>query len=170
MTIELDEEMVWIPERLLRTQIVPDIKRHHPNETGGMLLGYVNGGHRVITALIDSGPNAQRGLYHMLPDDTYQQAKLLEHFEMTDGRESFLGEWHSHPESSPTMSPTDRRTLHRVTTKGRNLPALPAMVIVGVDIRADAYLLRAYRRRNSSRRIRLNERHFAEMSIRTYAP
>ena len=168
MTIEFVDEVLWLPESLQQEQILRDIAAHYPNETGGMLLGYVNGNHRVVTALIDAGPNAEHGSYRMLPDNVYQQVKLLEHFENTNGRESFLGEWHSHPESAPMMSRTDRWTLHRVTTQGKHLPALPVMMIAGVDTSDQARPFRAYRRRDISRRLWPDARHFVEFSVRLY--
>ncbi|MDA8118696.1 MAG: Mov34/MPN/PAD-1 family protein [Gammaproteobacteria bacterium] len=168
MTSELVDELLWLPEPLQQEQILTDIATHHPNETGGMLLGYVNGNQRVVTALIGAGPNAEHEQYRMLPDNGYQQAMLREHFENTNGRESFLGEWHSHPESAPIMSWTDRRTLHRVTTRGKHLPALPVMMIAGVETGDQELSFRVYRRRDMLRRMWLDERHFVEMSIQLF--
>lgn len=168
MAIDLVDEELWLPKELVQIEIANEIARHYPNETGGMLLGYINGSHRVVTAGISAGPNAQRSPSHMVPDDQYQQKILLEHFQRTDGKESFLGEWHSHPEAAPRMSMTDRRTLQRVTVESENLLALPVMLIVAIYAREERSQLRAYRRRDASRRAWLNLSHFVEISIRGF--
>jgi integrative and conjugative element protein (TIGR02256 family) len=168
MTIELINEVLWLPQQLIEAEVAKDIVEHYPNEAGGMLLGYVNGTHRVVTALIGAGPGAKHGKYYMVPDDHYQQEKLLEHFERTDGRESFLGEWHSHPEASPRMSRTDRRTLHNVTIKSENLAALPVMMIAGVYARDRRCVLKAYRRRDALRHVWLKESVFLEISVERF--
>lgn len=169
MPIDLVDEVLWLPEQLAQGEIADDIARHYPKETGGMLLGYTNGSHGVVTAVIAAGPNTQRGAYHMLPDDRFQQERLLEHFQRTEGRESFLGEWHSHPEAAPTMSKTDRRTLYRVTVKGRHLAALPVMVIFGVYAQERRWEVKAYRKRNASRLMCISSGDFVAISIRTFS-
>lgn len=167
MKIEQAKEVLWFSEDLLQS-ILTETLAFSPNETGGMLLGYVNGAHRVVTALIDAGPEAEHSRSRMLPDNAYQQAKLLSHFEETGGRESFLGEWHSHPISAPLMSWTDRRTLSRVSTSSRHLPAIPIMMIVGADVSSNSFQIRSYRRRDSLRRLWPSSRHFLELSLRTF--
>lgn len=167
MTIEPVEETLWLPGALLEF-ILSEVLNFSPKETGGMLLGYVNGTHRVVTALIDAGPEAQHGRFRMLPDNSYQQAKLHAHFEQSNGRESFLGEWHSHPVSAPLMSWTDRRTLSRVTTDSKHLPALPVMMIIGIEARPESFQIRAYRRHDSLRRLWPSASYFLELSLRTF--
>jgi integrative and conjugative element protein (TIGR02256 family) len=167
MKIEPTEEVLWLPEALLQT-ILTEMLTFSPNEAGGMLLGYVNGPHRVVTALIDAGPEAEHSRDRMLPDNTYQQAKLLSHFDQSGGRESFLGEWHSHPVSSPLMSRTDRLTLSRVSTDSKHLPALPMMMIVGLDVRSESLQIRSYRRRNSLRLLWPSPHHFLEVPLRLF--
>lgn len=169
MAIKLVDEVLWLPAQLTQVEIADDIARHYPKETGGMLLGYTNGSHRVVTAVIPAGPNAQRGPYHMVPDDRYQQERLLTHFHCTEGRESFLGEWHSHPETAPTMSRTDRRTLCRVTVNGKHFPALPVMVIVGVCAQERQWEVKAYRKRNASRLMCIRSGDFVEISVRRFS-
>ena len=167
MRVEPDEEVLWLPETLLQT-ILAETLAFAPYETGGMLLGYVNGSHRVVTALIEAGPEAKHSRDRMLPDNAYQQAKLRSHFEETGGRESFLGEWHSHPASAPLMSWTDRRTLSRVSVDSKHLPAIPVMMIVGVDAHPESFQIRSYRRRDSLRRLWPSARHFSELSLRPF--
>ena len=165
MTIKLIDEILWLPQQLFAKEITNEIAAHYPKETGGMLLGYVNGTHRVVTALIGAGPDAKHEKHRMVPDDHYQQKRLLEHFEKTDGTESFLGEWHSHPEALPDMSRTDRRTLHNVTVNSQNLLTLPIMLIVGVYPNEKRCVLKAYRSQSARRRLRLKESDFLEIHV-----
>ncbi|WP_083251466.1 Mov34/MPN/PAD-1 family protein [Acidihalobacter yilgarnensis] len=167
--IRRNSEILWLPSNLLIDHVYSDALKNDPDETGGMLLGYVNREHRVITALVDAGPKAVRSSYFMKPDDIYQQQKLQEHFELTEGRETYIGEWHSHPNSPPEMSKTDRKTLHRVTIKATNLPALPVMVILGSSDGVGFSKIRAYRRNSRDHLfLGLRAQHFSEMLIKTY--
>lgn len=169
MTIERVNETLWLSEDMFLNRIVTEVDAHFPNEAGGILLGYVDGPDRVVTAVIGAGPNAEHKPYRMLPDNEYQQRIMAERFERSGGREQFLGEWHSHPASAPVMSWVDRRTLHRVSTQGRNLLALPVMMIAGVDAESDGRPLRVYRKRNSSKVCLWPfERMYAELQIRFY--
>lgn len=162
------DEVLWIPEYLFNDKFLQEITIHYPNETGGMLLGYVNGHHRVVTHAIGAGPNAIHKPFRLVPDDKFQQVQLLEHFENTNGRESFLGEWHSHPNSTPEMSQTDRRTLNQVTLGSNNLPALPVMMIIGFNSKRSAHQIRAYIYNSKSNHVWLREKHFAEIRVNVH--
>lgn len=103
-----------------------------PLETGGMLLGYVADNRDVVvTAIIGPGPKAIHRRYGFVPDAEYQQAELSAHHLITNGRETYLGDWHTHPRGSTTLSPVDKRTLTRIARTPSSGIAEPIMAILG---------------------------------------
>lgn len=103
-----------------------------PLETGGMLLGYVaNNGESVVTDIIGPGLKAKHGRFNFTPDGEYQQFFLEKHFSETEGRETYLGDWHTHPKGEPYPSHLDRRTLARIAQTPSSGTSHPVMAILG---------------------------------------
>ncbi|MDO8932347.1 MAG: Mov34/MPN/PAD-1 family protein [Rhodocyclaceae bacterium] len=120
----------WIAESAY-SEMLQLAKEHCPNETGGMLLGYLaNTGSAVVTKIVGPGPNAIHGRFRFTPDGTYQQNKLEERFWATDGRETYLGDWHTHPKSDSTPSSLDKRTLARIALEPLSGTKHPLMAIL----------------------------------------
>ncbi len=108
-----------------------DADRWHPYETGGMLLGYeADNGEAVVTAIIGSGPNARHRRFRFAPDANYQQEALETHFMRTDGRETYLGDWHTHPLGRAAPSLLDKRTLARIAYTPSSRTTRPVMLIL----------------------------------------
>ena len=104
-------------------------QQHFPLETGGMLLGYESNDDIVLTKIIGAGPNAKHGYSHFVPDGEYQQSALEEHFWATDGRETYLGDWHTHPKGKNKLSPLDKRTLACIANEPLSGTKHPLMAI-----------------------------------------
>jgi len=125
-------ENFWLPIDV-RDRMVDLADEKFPLETGGMLLGYqADNGDAVVTAIIGPGPNARHRRYRFTPDPDYQQAQLEAHFWKTDGRETYLGDWHTHPRGPCALTFMDKRTLHRIactTSSGTTRPIM--MVLAG---------------------------------------
>lgn len=103
-----------------------------PLETGGMLLGYeADNGEAVVTAVIGPGPRARHRRYRFSPDAEYQQSELTAHYVRTDGRETYLGDWHTHPGGSTVLSFLDKKTLTRIASTPSSGTAKPVMAILG---------------------------------------
>lgn len=101
-----------------------------PNETGGMLLGYTaSSGDVVVTAIIGPGDNAKHARYFFMPDSEYQQSKLNDHYHSTQGKESYLGDWHTHPYGSGMLSWIDKRTLANIALTESSGIKHPVMAI-----------------------------------------
>lgn len=112
-------------------QILELGQRQAPRETGGMLLGYeANDGSAVVTKIIGPGPEARHGRFRFTPDGKYQQSSLEEHYWATDGRETYLGDWHTHPLGDSTPSTLDRRTLARIANERLSGTKHPLMAIL----------------------------------------
>lgn len=108
-----------------------DADRWHPYETGGMLLGYeADNGEAVVTAIIGPGPKAKHRRFRFAPDTYYQQEALEAHFTRTDGRETYLGDWHTHPIGRAAPSLLDKRTLARIARTPSSRTTNPVMLIL----------------------------------------
>lgn len=121
---------LWVAKRAY-AEMLDLAQQHRPLETGGMLLGYeANDQTVVVTKLIGPGPNAKHGRFHFTPDGAYQQAELEKHFWATDGRETYLGDWHTHPKSNSAPSVIDKHTLARIANEPQSGTAHPVMAII----------------------------------------
>lgn len=105
--------------------------QHYPYETGGMLFGYVaKNSDVVVTAVIGPGPKAKHGRFRFVPDAEFQQTELETHFYKTDARETYLGDWHTHPRGSCQLSMVDKRTLTRIAQTPSSGAQYPVMAIL----------------------------------------
>jgi integrative and conjugative element protein (TIGR02256 family) len=122
---------VWVAESAMSLSLRLADDRH-PYETGGMLLGYEAGnGEAVITRLIGPGPKAEHSRFTFSPDSEYQQSELEAHFRATNGRETYLGDWHTHPHSNSSLSRVDKKTLARIAVTPASGTENPLMAILG---------------------------------------
>ncbi len=103
---------VWLNAQALDA-MTAEARRAHPNETGGMLVGWDNPARHeiVIATIIGPGPNASRTKTTFEPDSAAQQAQLEHMFNTTDGAITYLGDWHVHPAGGFGMSRRDRKTM-----------------------------------------------------------
>jgi integrative and conjugative element protein (TIGR02256 family) len=123
-----------------------------PNETGGMLLGYVSPNTApedvVVEAVIGPGPNAAHRAARFEPDSAWQQEQLARAYEDSGRTTTYLGDWHTHPGGVAVPSRRDRRTARSIArTTAARLPR-PFMVILASDEegwRAAAYRFQAGR-------------------------
>lgn len=125
----LNAPVIWMP-RPLHAQCVEDAARWHPLETGGVLMGYWNERAAVVTALIAPGPNAVHETHNFEPDHEWQLNEIARRFDASDGRETYLGDWHTHP-NAPTgrLSSTDRGVLRTIIDKPLAYTPRPIMMI-----------------------------------------
>lgn len=85
-----------------------------PNETGGILVGYLEYGILFITGASDSGPHSTESPTLFVRDSEYCQ-DYLEQIETESCRKiRYVGEWHSHPSSAFNPSQTDIKSLESI--------------------------------------------------------
>lgn len=123
---------LWIAEEAL-TRMVSEADSFFPNETGGVLMGYWAGNEAVITNLIAGGPLAQRTPTRFLPDHFYQIRAIEEIYNSSEGRRSYLGDWHTHPRGRLALSATDVMTLRRIAKHREARMACPIMLLLAGD-------------------------------------
>lgn len=118
-----------------------------PNETGGILLGYLDQKLKLIYVVDASNASADSVCK---PSSFIRgEAGVLESVEAAEKRTagivSYIGEWHSHPSNiSPTPSELDIKLLATQAEK-MGLDGLPClMIIVGADGEISCSLSQAY--------------------------
>lgn len=109
---------IRIVKRVIDT-IQVKMKVATPNETGGIFVGRANYKTKTIhvTAMIDPPPDSRathtcfsRGILG-LPE------KITAINEESGGQLGYIGEWHTHPSGTPSMSQTDFATAQRFKTE-----------------------------------------------------
>lgn len=109
------EPCIWISRNFL-DHIALEADAAFPMETGGTFMGWwADPATAVVSALVDAGPGAQHGATHFQPDQEWQLQEIARRYEASGRRETYLGDWHSHPRArSGTLSFIDRGVLRRI--------------------------------------------------------
>lgn len=126
-----EADLIWIPA------YVTDICRSEasskfPLESGGAFMGWWADDHNVvISAAIGPGPDAYHGSHAFQPDQDWQLEQIASHYEASDRRETYIGDWHSHPNAkSGSLSWTDRGVLKRIINTLAARAPTPIMVVL----------------------------------------
>jgi len=128
-------DRIWLPEELL-DEIKGLANRVHPNETGGVFIGYGAGNGLVITAITGPGPRAVHEPDAFTPDYVYQDSEIERIYRESGRCHTYLGDWHSHPDGGEILSSRDKRTLHRIA---RHRPARTPVPIMGILVRDECW-------------------------------
>lgn len=113
----MQDPVVWITDQTVAA-MTAEAERCHPYETGGMLLGWMNDDRHelVVVTVLGPGPEAEHERVRFRPDADWQQRHLDDTYVRTDGRVTFVGDWHVHPEGGFGMSRRDRKTMGSTAT------------------------------------------------------
>lgn len=109
----------------------------YPLETGGVLIGYtggIGGADVVIVAITGPGPNAHHTETSFEPDHVHQTQEIARIYRASKGVNTYLGDWHSHPNSAADLSKRDKKTLKHIAGHGPARMARPIMAILGDDL------------------------------------
>lgn len=124
--------MIFILKSLVKS-ILNETKVHYPLETGGMLVGYLKEKNYYILDIIDAGPEAIHKTDYFLPDGKYQQPILEQKFFKSNGKVTFLGDWHSHPNADSYLSKLDMETLKNISEDEGAQITCPIFIIIGTS-------------------------------------
>lgn len=125
----LQLKRVLIPPHLLE-QCKGDADLHFPFETGGVLMGYHVDGTAVVTEIIGAGPSASHRTHSFEPDYDWQSQRIAEHYQRSGRRETYLGDWHTHPRAlSGALSGHDRAVIRKIIRTPEARAAQPLMAI-----------------------------------------
>ena len=126
----LPSHRVWLKRSQL-FQMVTDAEAHYPNETGGVLMGYMpSTAETVVTNIIIGGQDEIRTAVSFVPDSRYQQGIIEAFYKASGGSFTYIGDWHSHPNGVLALSPTDKSTLRRISKCPEARCKLPVMMVI----------------------------------------
>lgn len=121
---------VWMPQYMAQA-CVDEADDKFPLESGGTFMGWwADPDTAVITAMIGPGPNAHHGRHSFQPDEAWQLKQIALHYEASGRRQTYVGDWHSHPGASGgSLSWIDRRVLRRIITTPSARCPTPLMIV-----------------------------------------
>ena len=127
-----DDGFVLIEEKVL--QVFARHRQLHQGapESGGILLGYRRGSHLHVTEATAPLASDQASRTRFFRSAAPHQQAALARWRQSDGTIDYLGEWHTHPEHSPSPSTIDTGGWRRIWSK-RKTPML--FVIAGTQDR-----------------------------------
>lgn len=141
----------WITDDAVQV-IVNAARASHPTETGGVLLGVLNGRRPWISAAVEVPSSRSTGSSYYLSGEDRARA-VAEEVARSDTPVAYLGEWHSHPDDVGA-SDEDKQTMRELADDPDSDCSRPVLVIArrcGSDYNLDG--LQAGRW--GSRRLRL---------------
>lgn len=115
------------------SQIFQETSKRYPYETGGVLVGRKSENIIRLAVFVGPGPNAIHDKYSYTPDDEYDEQKIAEVYHATDGDQTYLGDWHSHPATGAYLSEKDKGVIKKTACY---IPARlpdPIMIVIGTD-------------------------------------
>ena len=141
--------------------------RSYPLETGGMMLGYVaDDGAAVVKHIIGPGPKAKHLHDRFVPDVEYQQTMLEAHHVTTNGQETYLGDWHTHPNGVSDLSRRDKKTLRNISASPEAHTARPLMAVASGG--PDSWTMMAFRLESWRKRFLFVTYDITPLEVRLY--
>jgi len=122
-------QVAWVSARVL-SETWHAASLVAPLETGGVLMGYVQGSDAIVTTWIGPGPQARHGQSYFEPDYEFQEDEIARIYQGSGRVTTYLGDWHSHPGGSLALSGTDRQTLRRISNHSKARAKQPLMMIL----------------------------------------
>lgn len=121
---------VWLSLNI-QDDLRREATRMQPKETGGVLAGYLGDNDTiVITHVIGPGTKAVHGHDYFIPDHAFHQKEIARIYADSGSINTYLGDWHSHPDGGNDISKTDRETLRRIATASAARVSAPLMLII----------------------------------------
>jgi integrative and conjugative element protein (TIGR02256 family) len=107
-------------------------RRMFPLETGGVLMGFVSAKRTVVTSVIGPGPRAVHRRRSFTPDAEWQQDRVADLYESSGRRDTYLGDWHTHPAGSTRASFTDWVAAWTIARSREARCRKPVMVVLSI--------------------------------------
>lgn len=157
----------WVADATIEAMIA-EAERAYPLETGGVLVGYWTSrfDQVVITNATGPGPRARHLRDSFVPDADYHEREIARYYEQSGQLHTYLGDWHTHPDRTATLSRRDHRTLGTIAACPSARAPAPIMAILrgGTGWSLHVWRLATCHigsRRISSRLVQLEPRIFA---------
>lgn len=123
---------IELPETIFR-DVQKQVDKFYPNECGGIFIGKViNDSTATIEKMVLPKKFSSTPVYFVRLTGFIN--KLLKNiFTKYNGEVIYLGEWHSHPNGSPTPSATDLNAMQEISINPDIRIQTPLLLIVGYD-------------------------------------
>lgn len=122
---------VWV-KKSAYILLLEEALRGTPCETGGVLIGYWAGASDVlVTDVVGPGPRAVHGPNSFVPDYDFHNAEVSRHYRKSGREETYLGDWHTHPQARAYLSERDKKTLKGIAAFKEARLEKPLMMILG---------------------------------------
>jgi integrative and conjugative element protein (TIGR02256 family) len=119
MILRAGLRLVQISDEVVRTIEYYSRAEENDREAGGILIGSYRGAHMQIVECTTPPPRDRRSRVLFDRRDEGHQRMALERWRASSKTLTFVGEWHTHPESHPSPSSIDRQTWRRVAKKNK---------------------------------------------------
>jgi integrative and conjugative element protein (TIGR02256 family) len=86
-------------------------------ESGGILIGSYRGPHLEVSGFTVPGPRDIREGYRFVKQDAVHQRAATAAWEVSGKKETYLGEWHTHPVGAPAPSGLDKSTWRDIASE-----------------------------------------------------
>lgn len=118
---------------LVPNSIIESIKKYScisesSKEAGGIFIGSYRGTHIEVVSCTTPYADDTRDKYAFNRCDRNHQLKALELWEKSNHTQTYIGEWHTHPEGHPAPSPIDLRSWEKVR---RQYQPSPVFFMIG---------------------------------------
>lgn len=125
------QSVVWMPSDFI-AQIHADADNKFDLETGGTFMGYwASMDEAVVTEIIPAGPDALHNGHNFEPDQEWQLMRIAEIYEASGRKHTYLGDWHSHPNTRVAqLSWTDRTCAKMIIKTPKARTTRPIMAIL----------------------------------------
>jgi len=123
LTIEADD--------VLLNNLVEKGKSYYPNEFGGFLIGYYSDGNRHLHITDTILPKSFKASKYFFERSTKGIENKLNKCYKESPQKMYVGEWHTHPDSSPIPSLTDISAISAIVNNQNSNIANPVLLIIG---------------------------------------
>jgi|GEM_PF-989830 len=123
--------IIWLPASIIAV-MTQEADRFYELETGGTYMGYwATSSEAVVTRNIPAGPEACHGRGHFQPDQAWQITEIERHYQLSGRLDSYMGDWHTHPNATRAfLSRTDRACIRRIIKTPQARQDRPIMLLV----------------------------------------
>ena len=125
-------DRVHISEDVL-SDIRLEARSAYPNETGGVLLGFIADHVAYVRRAIGPGPGAEHAAHTFSPDQSWQLQQIEEWYDSNPREAWYLGDWHTHPDGVARPSWRDWFVARRIAKHRDALNRHPLMAILAID-------------------------------------
>jgi integrative and conjugative element protein (TIGR02256 family) len=123
LSLEVDDELLY--------SLAEKGKSHSPNEFGGFLVGYYSNDNKHLFITDSIFPKKIKASKYFFERSTKGIEKKLKNYYGQNPKKFYVGEWHTHPDSSPIPSDTDILAINAIINNKNSGIANPVLLIIG---------------------------------------